>query len=42
MREAEVAVVERRATADQRRRVEAMSRVTTRRERREVWMRFDR
>jgi hypothetical protein len=42
MREAEVAVVERRATADQRRRVEAMSQVTTRRERREVWMRFDR
>ena len=42
MREAEIAVVERRATADQRRRVEAMSRVTTRQDRRRVWMAFDR
>src|SRR3712207_3167051 len=38
MREAEVAVVEHRATADQRRRVEAMSHVTTRKERRDVWL----
>ena len=42
MREAEVAVVEHRATAEQRRRVEAMSRVTSREDRRQVWMRFDR
>jgi hypothetical protein len=42
MRAAEIAVVERRATADQRRRVEAMSRVTTRPDRRHVWMSFDR
>ena len=41
MREAEVAVVEHRATADQRRRVEAMARVTTRQGRRQVWMSFD-
>ena len=42
MREAEIAVVEHRATADQTRRVEAMSHVTTRLERRQVWMSFDR
>jgi hypothetical protein len=42
MRDAEVAVVERRANADQQRRVEAMSHVTTRRDRRRVWMSFDR
>ena len=42
MREAEVAVVEHRATADQRRRVAAMSRVTSRQDRRQVWMSFDR
>jgi len=42
MRAAEIAVVERRASADQRRRVEAMSRVTTRQDRRRVWMSFDR
>jgi hypothetical protein len=41
MREAEVAVAEHRATDDQRRRVEAMARVTTRSERREVWTLFD-
>ncbi len=41
MREAEVAVVEHRATDDQRRRVEAMSRVTTRQDRRQVWTSFD-
>lgn len=42
MREAEVAVVEHRATGDQERRVEAMARVTTRQDRRQVWMSFDR
>ena len=42
MREAEVAVVEHRATEDQRRRVEAMARVTTRQDRRRVWAEFDR
>jgi hypothetical protein len=42
MREAEVAVVERRATADQHRRVEAMRSVTSRQDRRRVWMSFDR
>jgi len=42
MREAEVAVVERRATPDQRRRVEAMLQVTSRQDRRRVWMNFDR
>ncbi len=42
MREAEIAVVQRRATADQRRRVAAMSQVTSRQERRQVWMSFDR
>jgi hypothetical protein len=41
MREAEVAVVEHRATGDQRRRVEAMARVTTRQDRRRVWTSFD-
>lgn len=40
MREAEMAVVEHRATADQRRRVEAMAQVTTRHERRRVWTSF--
>ena len=42
MREAEVAVVEHRATDDQRRRVEAMAQVTTRQDRRRVWTEFDR
>jgi Domain of unknown function (DUF4383) len=42
MRAAEIAVVQRTATADQRRRVEAMSHVTGRRDRRRVWMSFDR
>ena len=42
MREAEVAVVEHRDADDQRRRVEAMSRVTTRQDRRRVWREFDR
>jgi hypothetical protein len=42
MRDAEVAVVEHRATADQRRRVEAMSHVRSRQDRRRVWMDFDR
>jgi hypothetical protein len=42
MREAELAVVERRATADQQRRVEAMARVRTRGDRRDVWLSFDR
>jgi hypothetical protein len=41
MRQAEIAVVERRATWDQRRRVEAMAKVTTRQDRRQVWMSFD-
>ena len=41
MREAEIAVVQRTATVDQRRRVEAMSRVSGRAERRRVWMAFD-
>jgi hypothetical protein len=41
MRQAEIAVVDRRATADQRRRVEAMRQVTSRRDRRRVWMSFD-
>ena len=41
MREAEVAVVERRATPDQARRVQAMAAVTTREDRRRVWMSFD-
>jgi hypothetical protein len=42
MRDAEVAVVQHVATADQRRRVAAMARVRTRAERRAVWMSFDR
>jgi len=42
MREAEIAVVEHRATPDQRRRVDAMARVHTRDERRQVWLSFDR
>jgi hypothetical protein len=42
MREAEIAVVQHRATADQRRRVEVMSRVTSRQDRRRIWMSFDR
>ena len=41
MREAEIAVVEHRATSDQRRRVEAMAAVTSRVDRRRVWMGFD-
>ncbi len=42
MREAEVAVVEHRATDEQRRRVQAMARVDSRADRRSVWMGFDR
>jgi Domain of unknown function (DUF4383) len=42
MREAEIAVVNHVATADQRRRVAAMAEVTSRGDRRRVWMRFDR
>jgi uncharacterized protein DUF4383 len=42
MRDAELAVVEHRATEDQRRRVAAMAQVRTRADRREVWMSFDR
>jgi hypothetical protein len=42
MREAEVAVVQHIASFEQRRRVAAMAQVTTRKERREVWMSFDR
>ncbi|MGY1774601.1 DUF4383 domain-containing protein [Geodermatophilus sp. SYSU D00804] len=42
MRDAEVAVVQHVASFDQRRRVAAMAQVTSRRERREVWMSFDR
>ena len=41
MRDAELAVVEHRATADQQRRVEAMAKVRTRADRRAVWMSFD-
>ncbi len=41
MREAEIAVVNHTATPDQLRRVEAMARVHTRGDRRQVWMRFD-
>jgi hypothetical protein len=41
MRDAEVAVVNHVATADQRRRVEAMARVHSRGDRRRVWMEFD-
>jgi hypothetical protein len=42
MRDAELAVVEHRATPDQRRRVTAMAEVRTRADRRAVWMSFDR
>ncbi|MCZ2817537.1 DUF4383 domain-containing protein [Modestobacter sp. VKM Ac-2984] len=42
MREAELAVVEHRATAEQQRRVDAMAKVRTRADRRRVWMSFDR
>ncbi|SFT35853.1 protein of unknown function [Geodermatophilus amargosae] len=42
MREAEVAVVQHIATFDQRRRVAAMSQVTSRKERRAIWTSFDR
>ena len=42
MRTAELAVVERRATPDQRARVEAMSKVRSRSDRRVVWMSYDR
>jgi len=42
MRAAEIAVVEHRATEDQRRRVRAMSLVHRREDRRRVWMEFDR
>ena len=42
MRDAEVAVVNHVATADQLRRVQAMAQVRTRLERRQVWMSFDR
>lgn len=41
MREAEVAVVNHVATAEQRRRVAAMSQVRSRADRRRVWMEFD-
>ena len=41
MREAEIAVVQHVATADQRRRVAAMARVTGRADRRRIWMEFD-
>ena len=41
-REAEVAVVNHVASADQRRRVAAMAEVTSRGDRRRVWMQFDR
>jgi hypothetical protein len=41
MREAEIAVVEHRATEDQRRRVQAMAAVHTRADRRRVWTAFD-
>jgi Domain of unknown function (DUF4383) len=42
MRQAEIAVVEHRATDEQRRRVLAMAQVRTRADRRRVWMEFDR
>ena len=42
MRDAEVAVVQHIATFEQRRRVAAMAQVQTRKERREIWMSFDR
>ena len=41
MREAEIAVVEHRATEDQRRRVAAMAGLRTREDRRRCWMAFD-
>ena len=41
MREAEIAVVNHVATADQRRRVDAMAQVRSRGDRRRVWMDFD-
>jgi len=41
MRNAELAVVEHRATADQQRRVAAMAQVRTRADRRDVWLSFD-
>ncbi|WP_091328077.1 DUF4383 domain-containing protein [Geodermatophilus ruber] len=41
MRDAEIAVVQRTATTDQARRVEAMSHVHTRGDRRRVWRQFD-
>jgi hypothetical protein len=41
MREAEVAVVQHTSTPDQSRRVQAMARVHTRADRRQVWMEFD-
>jgi len=41
MRDAEVAVVQHYATEDQRRRVEAMTKVHSRADRRRVWMSFD-
>ncbi|WP_245160473.1 DUF4383 domain-containing protein [Blastococcus sp. CT_GayMR20] len=41
MRNAEIAVVQHVATADQRRRVAAMAQVRTRADRRRVWMEFD-
>jgi Domain of unknown function (DUF4383) len=41
MRLAEIAVVEHHATADQRRRVEAMARAHTRADRRRIWLEFD-
>src|SRR3954471_1329156 len=41
MRDAEIAVVNHAATADQRRRVAAMAQVTSRPDRRRVWMEFD-
>jgi len=42
MREAEVAVIEHRATTEQQRRVQAMAQVRTRADRRDVWLSFDR
>ncbi|WP_369140812.1 DUF4383 domain-containing protein [Modestobacter versicolor] len=42
MRDAELAVIEHRATPDQERRVAAMAQVRTRGDRRDVWMSFDR
>jgi hypothetical protein len=41
MRDAEIAVVEHHATADQRRRVAAMSGAHTRADRRRIWLEFD-